>query len=372
VRVLLITHEASLSGAPRVASLVAHALSEHGHAVQVVSRRTGPLLAAFRETAPTRLEPLYRVRRRLWCTPVLRLIAPLVDTALAAATIVRSRADVVYVNSTSAAVYLRPALWLRRPVVIHAHESGEIAGRFLGRVRSLPLLRRARLIACSPSVQASLAEITGLPAAGIVMLPSVPDGSRIQVLAEAEPDHAYPPGVTVVGCCGAVESRKGADLWLEAMRLVRRALPGTPVEFAWVGEVVDHDLVATAPDGVFLGPSTNPYAHMKRFDIATLPSRDDPFPLVVLEAMTVGTPVVGFGVGGVADQIGDAGVVVPPEDVAAFAGAIVGLVLDGRRRDDLGERARERVRARYSLKVFADGVTQVVEETAGSATVPPR
>lgn len=367
MRVLLISHEASLSGAPRVASLVARTLTERGHAVQVVSRRTGPLLAAFGEAAPTRLEPLYRIRRRLWRTTGLRWIAPVVDTAFAAATILRSRTDLVYVNSTSAAVYLRPALWLRRPVVVHAHESGEVATRFLDRVRSLPLLRRARLIACSPSVRGSLADITGIPAAGIAMLPSVPDGARIRALAEAEPDHAYPPGVTVVGCCGAVEHRKGADLWLDAIGLVRQALPTTPVDFVWVGEVLDGDLVAAAPDGVFVGPSANPYAHMKRFDIATLPSRDDPFPLVVLESMTLGTPVVAFGVGGVPDQIGDAGVVVPPGDVGAFADAIVALVLDERRRGDLGERARQRVRDLYSLKVFADELTQVVEETAGCA-----
>ena len=47
MRVLLVTHEASRSGAPRVAVLVARALVEQGHSVRVLSRAPGPLLADF-------------------------------------------------------------------------------------------------------------------------------------------------------------------------------------------------------------------------------------------------------------------------------------------------------------------------------------
>lgn len=360
MRILLITHEASLSGAPRVASLLAGSLTERGHAVEILSRRPGPLLDAFREVVPTRLEPFWRVRRKLWVTRGLRPVALLVDTLLAAATVARSRADLVYVNSTAAAVYLRPALWLRRRVVVHSHESGEVTGSFVGRVRSLQLLPRADLIACSPSVRSELAGLTGLPPGAVVLLPSVPDGARVLELADEAADTDVPADVTVVGCCGVAEHRKGVDLWLAVARRVRAALPDVPLLFEWVGEVADPELAVPEPGVVFTGASLNPYGLMRRFDIATLPSRDDPFPLVVLESMTLGKPVVAFGVGGVPEQVGDAGVVVPPLDVEAFAAAVVDLVVDDRRRRELGERARERVRDLYSLKVFADDLVQVV------------
>jgi len=362
MRVLLITHEASLSGAPRIAHLVARALTARGHKVAILSRRPGPLIADFRAVAPTSLEFLYRVRRRLWLVSGLAWLALAVDTALATLTVLRHRPDLVYINSTSAAVYMRPSLWLRRRVVVHTHESTEVASRFLAPAKALSLLHRGRLVACSPAAARSLAELAQVPLSDVAMLASVPDAARVRELAGAAPDRVFADDEIVIGCCGGVEQRKGTDLWLAAARMVRAALPGVPLRFVWVGEIVDPSLVGPDPDGIFVGPSANPYAQMKRFDIATMPSRDDPFPLVVLESMVLGTPVVAFAVGGVPEQIGDAGVIVPAQDVSAFAEAIVSLVVDEQRRLDLGRRALERAKSLYSVDGFVDAlIHQVVE-----------
>ena len=84
-----------------------------------------------------------------------------------------------------------------------------------------------------------------------------------------------------MGCCGTVEHRKGADLWVTIAREVRNAMPGQRVRFVWIGEIA-HPVEADDMAGVeFIGPRANPYAHIRRFDVATLPSRDDPFPLVI-------------------------------------------------------------------------------------------
>jgi glycosyltransferase involved in cell wall biosynthesis len=366
VRVLLITHEASRTGAPRIAALVARRLVGAGHDVRIVTRRPGPLEADFRDLAPTEIEPFYRVRRRLWLTPGAGLLALLVDTVLAAVTVLASRADVVYLNSTASVGYLRPALWLRRAVVLHGHESAEVAPRFVGPARAGRLLHRARLVGCSPSVQAALAGLAGVPVGEVALLPSVPDGPQVEASARAVADVVYRPGEIVVGCCGSVEHRKGADLWLQAARLVRQARPDAPVRFVWVGEVAEPALIDGAPEGTFVGPSANPYPHLARFDVATLPSRDDPFPLVVLEAMLLGTPVVAFGVGGVPDQVGSAGVLVPQGEVAGFAAAIVALVDDPDRRRELGRQAGERVAELYSVEAFGAGLIRVMESATGA------
>ena len=136
MRVLLISHEASRTGAPRVAVLVARGLVEQGHSVQIVSRKRGPLLLEFATVAPTSVEFLNRVRRKLWSIRATRLIAYLVDTALATATLIRRRPDLVYVNSTAAAIYLRPARWLARRALLHVHESSALAASFLDTARA--------------------------------------------------------------------------------------------------------------------------------------------------------------------------------------------------------------------------------------------
>jgi glycosyltransferase involved in cell wall biosynthesis len=363
VRVLVVTHEASLSGAPRIALLIARSLGEAGHHVEVVSRRPGPLADGFAALGPFRVEPFHRVRRRLALTPGARRLGRVADFLLAALTILRHRCDLVYLNSTASIAYLRPALFLRRPVVVHSHESAEVAERFVDPARARGALRRARLVACSPSTVGSLARMAGVPVDDVTLLPSVPDAVQVGDRAAASPVGSGDDGTVVIGCCGAVERRKGTDLWLAAARLVREAAPDVRLRFVWVGPVDDPD-AATAAEGqddvVFTGPQANPYPLMNRFDIATLPSRDDPFPLVVMEAMLLGKPVVAFAVGGVAEQLGDTGVLVEPGDVPAFAAAILSLVRDRERGRELGRAAARRAETYYTPEGFGRTLSGIV------------
>jgi glycosyltransferase involved in cell wall biosynthesis len=361
VRVLLVTHEASRSGAPRIALLAARSLVEQGHVVEVLVRAPGPLLGEFVQTAPTSTEPFGRVRRRLWRTTGLRGLAWVVDTALALLIIARRRPDLVYLNSTAAAVYLRPARWLGRRTLLHVHESAPLAAEFLRKARVRSGLEGTILVACSPSVRTGLAELSGRDESGVVMLPSVPDDAEVRLRAQETPDRAYGIDDLVVGCCGSVEWRKGADLWVEVAARVRAALPEVPVRFVWVGDLVEPPASTGGGEVVeFIGPSSNPYAHMRRFDIATLPSRDDPFPLVVLESMLVGTPVVAFAVGSVADQVGNTGRVVRPQDTRAFAEALVALLSDPAERRRLGVEAHRRVMHFYSTAAFAEALQRAL------------
>jgi glycosyltransferase involved in cell wall biosynthesis len=269
----------------------------------------------------------------------------------------------VYLNSVAASVYARPALWLRRAVVLHAHESTSVARTFLESSSSEDILHRLQLVACSPSVHESLVELSGQLPSQVALVPSVPDSDRVRSLAASPVEHRYPAGDLVVGCCGSVEYRKGADLWLAAARRVRSALPDASIRFVWIGAIEDPELIADA-DREFVGPEANPYPEMARFDIATLPSRDDPFPLVVLESMLLGTPVVAFAVGGVAAQVGDAGILIEPGDVDAFADAIVQLLTDPPRRSALAERARTRAETVYSVDTFRTSIVEIVERLA--------
>lgn len=364
-RILVVSHEASRTGAPRVAVLVSESLIGRGHDVTIVLRRPGALEDEFAALAPTRIEAFYRVRRRLWRRRGVRWIALAVDTLCAAATIARTRPEVVYLNSTACAAYVRPALWMRRRVVMHSHESAEVANRFLGPCHAGELLRHTRLVACSPSVRHDLAELCGLDESEIAMVPSVPDSASVRSLATEPLDRSIASDEIVIGCCGSVESRKGPDLWLAVERRVRATLPDAPLRFLWVGTIDDPGLVAPLDPTVFVGPAANPYPYVARFDIATLPSRDDPFPLVVLEAMTLGKPVVAFAVGGVSEQVGPGGVMVDPGDVAAFAAAVASLVADESSRLAMGVRARERVDSLYSVDRFRSAIAHVVEAGDG-------
>ncbi|GAA4760884.1 hypothetical protein GCM10023350_54020 [Nocardioides endophyticus] len=359
MRVLVVTHEASRSGAPRVAQMVVRALAREGHAVSVLSCRPGPLLPEFAALAPTSVAVLPRVRRRLTGSRWLHHVGRELDVVGAWVDLLRHRADLVYVNSGAAGAYVRAARWWpRRRTILHVHESAAVLTDLLAGagVRRIP--DDVELVACSPSVHADLVRLAGRPEEQVALLVSVPDEDRVFGLA-GRAGAAPSIGEVVVGCCGSVEHRKGVDLWLRAAREVLAELPDASVRFVWVG---DGPVPTAQLDSRirFAGPSDNPYPAMASFDIATLPSRDDPFPLVVLESMLLGVPVVAFGVGGVPDQIGDAGVVVRPGDVAGLADAIRRLVLDPVARRELGDLARRRVLSEFSGADFERTLQKVV------------
>ena len=158
----------------------------------------------------------------------------------------------------------------------------------------------------------------------------------------------------VVGC-GTIYSRKGVDLFIEtAVKLTESGAKN--FRFLWIGEHFwdfDPQSHALMPwksleskirhHGLedlieFLGVKTNAREYFGAADVFYLPSREDPFPLVCLEAAQCGTPVVCFdNAGGMPTFVeNDAGVVVPYLDVDAAAVAINELKNDAVLRSQLG------------------------------------
>ncbi len=89
-----------------------------------------------------------------------------------------------------------------------------------------------------------------------------------------------------------------------------------------------------------------------------LPSWIEGLPLVVLEAMAAGVPVVATSVGGTPEAVvdGETGLLVPPRDVDALAGAIDALLSDPERAQRLGAAGRRRARERFDADAAAQRV----------------
>jgi len=107
---------------------------------------------------------------------------------------------------------------------------------------------------------------------------------------------------------------------------------------------------------VLAGFQVNPFPLVAACDVIALPTQRDPFPIALLEAMALAKPVVATGVGGIPEMItsGESGFVVPPDDIDAFAGAVLRLLEDGALRERVGGAARQRLQSRFSLNQFVE------------------
>jgi spore coat protein SA len=109
-------------------------------------------------------------------------------------------------------------------------------------------------------------------------------------------------------------------------------------------------------------------AWFQRATIFASPSLfQEPFGLVNVEAMACGTPVVGSNRGGIPEVLGNAGIVVNPEDAEEFAAALSSLLEGADYRAFLGSAARLRCREIFDWEIIAQHWASLLEEGSGES-----
>ena len=177
---------------------------------------------------------------------------------------------------------------------------------------------------------------------------------------------------------GRLEEQKGQDLLLEALVPLLRigldfslVVAGDGSRRGWLEQRALS--LGLSPRVQFVGQLDDVGALLAAADGVVLPSRWEGLPLVLLEAMARGRPIVATAVGGVADALEDGvtGTLVPPNDVAALSAALEHLHRRADRAWRLGQAAADVARDRYSWHAVVDEYESVYDEVLGLATVTP-
>lgn len=264
------------------------------------------------------------------------------------------RPDVVHANNAQTLPEASVAHLRGVPTVIHYHESLTQSARHRAGRRALAWAAD-ELIAVS-SRTASQFDHTG-------RRPTVVHNG-IEPGPLAPRTHADPP---IVGLVGYVHPRKGSDIFVAAAERLREQ--GVEVDLRMAGPLSEGSLRAWSDDVIARGARAGVHwvehvdvaRELPGWDLVVVPSRYDPFPNVVLEAMSMGVPVIASDVGGIPEQLGDegAGVLVAPESPEALANAIAELLAEPERRAAAGAAGRARVLREFSLERQADGIERV-------------
>jgi len=348
--VAVVFHEPEIGGATRAVLRIVPLLEARGWRFSFWAPGDGPLrselLAAGRRVAGRPRHLRYSLEALRSSPGPARRLASVPGYLRAFRSWVAAEApDLLHANTR---LTIPEAVLGRRPgtaTLLHVHEMLQPGPRSRA---ATGLVRRSADVV----VAVSAAAARNLERQGIAAI-VVPNGVRL-------PPSAQPRGrrtPLVVGTLGTVSRRKGTDVFLAAADRLRER--GLPLEFRIVGPSAAgpesgwaESLVARAARrGIERRSVGDAFVELAGWDLMVLPSREDPFPLAVLEGMAASLPVIASRVDGIAEQVTEqTGVLVAPDDPAALAEAIAALAADPGRRRRLGEAARRRVETEFTLE----------------------
>lgn len=209
---------------------------------------------------------------------------------------------------------------------------------------------------------------------------NIPNGVALPAAAElasALPEVDPRGQGPLVGMVGRLSWKKGYEHAIAAAALLRERFP--ELRFDVVGDgplraqlerqVRDAGLEGTVR---FLGERRDVPDLMRRFDCFVLSSVIEGMPNALLEAMALGRPVVTTSAGGSAEVVvdGESGLVVPPGDATALAGAIARILDDPALARELGAQGERRVREHFSLEAMLRAIDDLYRTQLARAGVP--
>jgi glycosyltransferase involved in cell wall biosynthesis len=178
----------------------------------------------------------------------------------------------------------------------------------------------------------------------------------------------------LAGYVGRLSSEKGPDLFLDALIPLCQQYP--QLDAVMLGDGPERESLQARIDAAGLqaritlpGYQNDMRAWWRRLDALVISSRTEGTPMILLEAMQAGVPVVAFGVGGIPDVLQDRhnGLLAAPTDSAALARQIGTLLRDPAMAGELVDNAKRTQRDRYDLKALAERWSQLYIRTAREA-----
>ena len=271
--------------------------------------------------------------------------------------------------------------WLaRRPNVVHVHGLGFSDSWAAGIVASILNITADRVIAVSKVVHEAL-------------LTHGVEESKIRVVANGIDTDKFTPEIIcedismefnlsndyfTVGMIGGLEPRKGHELFLRAASEVLSEVHN--VRFFVIGGGIPGDVrqsrfyqsqifsltqdLGIEDSVVFTGHRSDIEGFLSVLDIVVQPSNTEAAPLVPLEAMSSGTPVIATDVGGNSEEVvhDETGILVPANDHFALTKAIIDILRSESLRERLGKSGRVRVLKHFSVDVMGLKIQRIYAE----------
>jgi glycosyltransferase involved in cell wall biosynthesis len=195
------------------------------------------------------------------------------------------------------------------------------------------------------------------------------DGQR----ALAKSALGLPSDALVIGGMGRLVPQKNFSLFLDVAARILSRNPSAVFVIAGTGPEEEELKARAVALGIeeqvrFLGHVSDRLALYHAFDALLMTSNFEGTPMVLLEAMSCGLPVVASAVDGIAEVCtnGHNALLIAPGDVAGFTAALEGMLKDDGLRSNMGRNARNTILERYEIRHLVRRIEGIYEEVLGN------
>jgi glycosyltransferase involved in cell wall biosynthesis len=367
-RILYIHGIGNIGGAERDLLAVVQALNRARWDAQVACPSQGPLYESLRQ-AGISLHPLVLSPWRKWFSlfvrwrGVMRLreLLKQLEPALVHVN------DIWWVPHTIRAV--NHLSGRRIPIVTHVRQEIEPE-----KVSRYWLTRVDAVIAISKQVEQAL--IAGGVASRLVR--TIYSGLDLSKGGRTEDNYKavrFKLGVSsdavLLGTVANLFPRKGYDVMLRALPMILKAEPSTQYVIVGTGEREYEQTLRKLSEELgithcvhFYGFQDPVRPFLEAMDLYVHPARMEGFGIAVIEAMAAGKAVVATNTGGLPEVVdeGQTGLLVAPDNPEALSAAVVSLLRDKMRRNEMGACGAKSVRERFELKASVAAIEQLYDQ----------
>ena len=360
-KVLFISHDATRTGAPIVLIHLLRWLKNNTDIkFEILLKRGGELIPEFESINPTHIMYKENIKRKL-----LRKLNLNDELSLIPLALIGKQYDLIYSNTITNGNLVSRLKEKAKKIITHVHEMDSWIERSGKDNWNEVVSQTTQFLAVSEPVRDCLIR-RGIKKDKIELLPecvSVPATPSLTDRESIREALGISKSAFVVGGGGAEVWRKGCDVFVQLAAATIYRQRSRDFHFIWLGSHPDkessmwlkHDSKLLGCEECIhcVGSVKNPEVYYSAMDTFVMTSREDPLPLVAIEAGMMGLPIICFNsAGGTADWVREeAGYTVSYLDIAAMAEKIILLSSDQNMLRKKGSNARIITQSRFTIDI---------------------
>ncbi len=371
-KILFVSHDANRTGAPILLLRFIKLISQlPEYECTILSGKTGPLIADFNNTCKTyiwepefikrpksdtlnyyykisKIEKIHRkiklnfYQKNLLKTLKSKAFDVIIANTIASAPIIKGLHTTGYTNITSYIHELQYGL--------NTYVSANQRDFLLQNSKNFWVPSNAVKVNLNKNHNISLSKIEVLISANDIVIDNLKSIPKIKS-----------NNIKNIGCVGTLDFRKGADIFIEVAKKTIESY-GKKVIFNWYGADLTSDYYKTIQKQIndwglqlniiINGNTENIIPKIAQLDIFLLTSREDPYPLVILEAAMLNVPIIAFdeNAGGTVELIeNQAGIIIPYLNINEMAKQCKYLLENDEIRQKISQKAQEKVLEKHNI-----------------------